>query len=143
MKTKPFLVGSLLAAVVSFLLGYAWYMVLFKDMYNTAGAQAIMRPEAETNVMLIFVGILIGSLALAALYERASNGSHSIGAGAMMGALVGIIPGLAMAVMSYATSTMMNSTTMILESLYGIIAFGLSGAIIAFIYSKMDSPASS
>lgn len=138
MKTKPFLVGALLAAVVTFLLGYAWYMVLFTDMYNTPAAQSVMRPDDENNILLIFVGILVGSIALTAVYEKASSGGHTVGGGAMLGAIVGLIPGLSIAIMSHATSTMMTSTTIILEALYGVIAYGLSGAIIAFIYSKMD-----
>lgn len=133
MKTKPFLVGSLVAAVVNFLLGYLWYVVLFAEQYGNTG-------DEEANMALIFVGMLIGIMALTAVYEKWAAGDHSLMGGLKLGVLVGLIPGLSYAVTMYATGDFTGMETA-LEGAYGIVAFGLSGAIIGFIYSKMDSKA--
>lgn len=138
MKTKPYAVGTLVASVLSTGLGYLWYMKLFKDMYSTEAAQAIMRPANEINPGLIFLSILIGALAIGIIYEKWAGTEHKTGAGFKLGALIGLIPGFGYAIMNYATSTMMTGQLVLVEAVYGIVNFGLIGATMAFVYSKMD-----
>lgn len=133
MKTKPFLVGALVAAIVNFFLGYLWYVVLFAEQYGNTD-------NPDGNMAMIFVGMLLGTLALAAVYDKWAAGEHSLMGGLKFGALVGLIPGLSYAVVMYGTGDF-SVTVTALESAYGIVAFGLSGAIIGFIYSTMDKKA--
>jgi hypothetical protein len=131
MKTKPLLIGALLAAVVNFLLGYLWYMVLFMEQYGNSA-------DKEVNMVLIFVSMLIGTLVLAAIYDKWAGAEYSLMSGLKLGVIAGLIPGLSYALMMMATMPEMTTTILILESAYGIVAFGISGALIGLIYSKVS-----
>lgn len=143
MKAKPLLTGGILAALLGFVLGYVWYMLLFKAQYENDVSKLVMKPEAEGNMAMIILSMLVAGFAMAAVYGKWSGGKHSLTDGLTLGVLVGLIPGLAYALMSYGTSNMLTSTGLVLEALYGVVNYGLMGAVIALVYSKMDKPEAS
>lgn len=86
MKIKNFIVASLIASFVDFMLGWLFYGVLFKNIYP---------PTANENLTFIYAGCLVYSLMIAYVFIKWA-GIQSFKTGEVGGAILGLFYSLSM-----------------------------------------------
>jgi len=110
MNTKM-LIGGIIAGVAFFFLGYLIYGILLTDMMATC--TSCQRPMEELNMAFLVIGSLFMGILLSYILSKWAGVSTFMG-GIMAGGTVGLLLGIAMDCMSYATTTMYNSVTCII-----------------------------
>jgi hypothetical protein len=138
MKTKPVLVGGLIAAIVGFFLGYLWYGLLFQDAYKTEVSAIIDKPMSDPmSFVYLGLGFLVSGIAMAILYGK-TDSDYSLIGGFIFGSILGLIPGLSIALITYATNKTITTTGISLEAAWGVLCYGIMGAIVSLAYDRLD-----
>lgn len=123
MNVKNFLIGSLVASVVYFMLGWVFYGMLFKDLY----------PASENhNLLFVYLGCLSFSLLLGYIFVRWS-GITTLASGAVAGGVVGLLYGLSMNFFMYSNLPADYTkifTDVIVNGLMGAITGGVLGLLL-------------
>jgi len=129
MKTKNFLVGGIVGAIVYFLLGWLIYGILLKDVFSSD-----MEETTETLVY-IFLGGLAYCLLIAYIFTKWAQISTA-GGGFTAGAVIGLFIGLNWNLYGIA---FMESTLEIaaLDVVVTIVMTGIIGAVIGMVNGKM------
>ena len=119
--------------IITFALGFIWHLVVFKDLYRRL---AIYTRLDDPIVPLGFLAMLIQGAVLAALYPLIAHGAN----GALTGLQFGLAMGLFLAssaVIAEAAKQRVSSlrTWFVVESVYYLIQFSLTGLAIGLIYT--------
>lgn len=131
MNVKKFALAVLAYVLVSFVLGFTWHLVLFKDAYHDFGVYT-----RENPIFAFGVGsMVLQGLILAYLYPFFNRGSRPIMTGIRFGLLMGTFM-WSVTVLAFAAKTNVNSlsTFFTLSSLFHLIQFIVAGALIGWIY---------
>lgn len=131
MNAKTFSLAVLAYVVVSFLLGYIWHLVWFKDSYENLGVY-----NRENPIFAFGVGsMVLQGLVLAYLYPFFNRGLAPIFTGVRFGLVMGVYM-WSVAVLAFAAKTEVNSlsTFFNLSSLFHLIQFTTAGALVGWIY---------
>ena len=132
MDTKKFILGSLGAAITSFLLGGLWHMLLMGDFYTTH-MTAIAR--AEPNILFIALGSLVLGILMAYTYPIGYKGGSAVKEGFRFGALVGLIWILPFSLILHGIINI-SLVAVIVDAGWHIVQEGLAGIVLAFIYGS-------
>ena len=134
MNTNKFLIGGIIGGIVNFLLGWlVWGILLMSFMkeHTTEAGKAVMR--AEENMIwwaLIAANLLLGFL-ISYILNKA--GVVSAGAGAAIGAVVGLLMSASIDLFNYAFMDLSDSaTTMVVDMLASTVVTAIVGAIIGW-----------
>ncbi len=130
MNVKKFALATLAYVAVSFVLGFIWHLILFKDFYYGFGIYT-----RENPIFAFGVGsMVLQGLILAYLYPFFNRGSRSITTGIRFGLLMGTFM-WSVTVLAFAAKTNVNSlsTFFILSTLFHLIQFAAAGALIGWI----------
>jgi len=127
MNTKSFFASGLAAFVISFLLGWLFYGILFPDLYPK---------EGEDNMLFIALGCLFFGLLIAYLFTSVASIKNA-GEGFKVGAIFGLLNGLSMNFFMYA-SMEPNYKNIAIDVVLSIVMVGIMGAVVALINGKMD-----
>lgn len=123
-----FLIGGVIGSVASFLLGYLIYGLALGstlDAHTMAGVSRGM----EMDWMFLIIGNIAFGFALA--YILTKSNASGFGAGATMGAVVGLLIGLGFDSIMYATTNVMTDTTgLFVDVLAFTVMFALVGGVI-------------
>jgi hypothetical protein len=126
MNTKNFILSSLAGSVIYFFLGYVFYGILFKDIY----------PSGENdNLVFVYLGCLSYALMLGYVFNQWAGISQYM-TGLYAGAFIGLLYGMSMNFFMY-SSQPPNMTNMITDIAINAIISGITGAVIAFVISKL------
>jgi len=126
MNTKFFLVSGVIGGIFNFLLGWLFYGIVFKDMFQ----------EGENmNLMFTFFGCLTYGLFIAYVFTKWAGITNPF-IGIKAGAVIGFFTSLSMNFFLYSNRTV-NYQSMILDIVITIIISSVMGAVIAFINGKM------
>lgn len=125
--------GSWLAYVaVTFIMGFVWHLVLFKDLYRRL---AIYSRIDDPIVPLGLAAMIVQGAILAALYPRVMHEGNpalaGVAFGLVMGAFIASSAVLAEAAKQRVTSL---STWLAVETAYYAIQFSLAGLAIGLIH---------
>jgi hypothetical protein len=135
MFTTAFFGSWLAYLIITFALGFIWHLIAFKDLYRKL---AIYTRIDDPIVPLGFLAMLLQGAVLAYLYPFVAQGSHPVSDGLTFGLLMGLFIASS-AVIAEAAKQRVTSlrTWFVVESLYYIIQFSLSGLAIGFIYDML------
>jgi hypothetical protein len=108
MNSQKFLLGGIVGGVVYFLLGWVVYGMLLKTFFtNNMWAAGSMRADADTIWWALVAGQLAGGFLLAYIIGKAN--AASVGAGAGVGFIVGLLVCLSFDLTMYGVSTTVTS----------------------------------
>jgi hypothetical protein len=125
MNTKM-IVAGLLGGVAFFLLGWLIWGMLLMDIMAQYSNTACQKPEAEMNMVYMVVANLLWGYVFAYILSN-WNGAKTFSSGAVPGAIISIVIGVAFDLYTLALTTMMTSTTPIF---YNIVANAVVGALV-------------
>lgn len=125
MKTSNFIAGSVVGAIVYFLLGWVAYGMLFKDLYPQEG-----------NILFIFLGCLFYAALLAYVFTKWAHIS-TLKTGASAGAVIGLLMSLSMNFFMYA-SREPNYQNIATDVIITIVTSAITGAVIGAVLGMMN-----
>ena len=108
----------------------------FFENHRTLAGENVMRPDDQMDLIILAVGCLILAYAFSTLYSKWARGAHSFSQGFEFGAWLGVLGGLAAGLIMYATSDMMSLTGHIVDGVWWIVLYGITGGIVSLIYRK-------
>jgi hypothetical protein len=129
MKTKNFIIGTLVGTVVYFLLGWLVYGFLFKNIYPSDA-------EMSHGILFVFLGCLFFVALVAYIFSRWAGITNWL-SGAKAGALIGFIYGAANNFFMYSRMEA-NYQNMFTDILLNLIMGAIAGAVIAFTIGMVD-----
>jgi len=138
MNYKSLFLSAIGGAIFFVIIDGVWYSVLMKTFYESI----IVNPYCwyqHPNVIGIVCGEILLAFVMAIIYQRWSQGNHTLTSGFILGALIGILIYPILDLLFASQFMFQTMKGMIVDSIYGIIAYGLVGAVIAWI-CKMVSP---
>jgi hypothetical protein len=131
MKTKTFILRSIVASLVHFFAGYLLYAVLFASYfgkYTTPSALVASRAAGSELVGYIFLSCLCYGVLLSYFFTKSN--SQSLKSGLIIGAIMGCLYAAAVNANLYATTTILTSEVIILDIiLYTFMSMVMSAAI--------------
>lgn len=130
MKTKNFLVSGFAGSIVYFLLGWLFYVYLFKDFFPPNPN------EGTEDLIMIYLGCLSYALFIAYIYTKWAQIS-TMGGGAKAGALIGLYMGLIWNFFYMAMSVDYPWKSFGADVVIMIISTAITGAVIAMVNGKM------
>jgi hypothetical protein len=129
MQIKKLLTGGIAGGIVFFLLGWLIYGKLLMGFMNDHQGLAgnISRPEPD------FMYLIIGNLAMGFLfaYIFVRSGVTSLAGGLVTGGIVGLLMGVGVDCITYATTTVTSKTAMAADVAGLIVMTAIGGAVIA------------
>lgn len=131
MDTKKFAWTVVAYVAVSFVLGFTWHLVLFKDAYHGFGVYT-----REPPIFAFGVGsMVLQGLILAYLYPFMNRGARPVLTGVRFGLLMGAYM-WSVTVLAFAAKTHVNalSAFFTLGTLFHLIQFLVAGALIGWIH---------
>jgi hypothetical protein len=135
--TKRFLTGTVVGGIVLYVVGYLIFSLAFAGFYaaNAGTATGVDRPSE------LKWAVLLGSLAYAALicYAMGARNAAGLGAGFMVGAIVGFLMWFSVDFTLYGIQNVANLTRTVVDPFLEIIHGGIGGAAIGLVAGKMQS----
>lgn len=134
MNVKKFALAVLAYIAVSFVLGFTWHLILFKDAYHSFGVYT-----REPPIFAFGVGsMVLQGLILAYLYPFFNQGSRPVLTGIRFGLLMGAFM-WSVTVLAFAAKTTVNplGTFFALSTLFHLIQFIAAGALIGWIHGSV------
>jgi len=137
MNIQKFLLSTIGAGLVMFLLAGLWHMILMSDIY----AGDLNR--AEPILYLIAVSYLILALLMSYMYPKGIEGTNKIANGIKFGILVGLIWVLPHALILHAVTEGGALNVILIDALWHIVEQSCGGVVIALIYGIPQATATS
>ena len=128
MNTKSFILSGIVGTLVSFLLGFLFYGLLFTD---------INPDDAEQCMVFIFLGCLFYAFTFALIFNRWTKIS-TFNAGAKAGFLIGLLWSLSMSFFMYASMAQLDSNFLLMVAIDTVSAT-IMGGLIALVTGKVKS----
>ena len=125
MNTKSFFLSGLAGTIVSFLLGFLLYGLLFTNIYPD---------DAEQSMMFVFFGCLFYTFTFALIFSRLTHISN-FDTGVKSGFLIGLLWALSMNFFMYASMVELDSNFMIIVAIDSVSA-AIMGGVIALVIGK-------
>lgn len=130
MDAKRLVIGTVVGGVTMYVVGYLIFEVAFGAFYaaNMGSATGVSR-----DVNLVWA-VALGSLSYAALVTLAIGnrpGLPTAGAGAMIGAVVGLLLWFTVDFILYGITNTANLTRTVVDPLLELVRGGIGGAVIA------------
>jgi hypothetical protein len=140
MSGKAFGSATLVGGIVSFVVGYLIWGMLFADFFasNAGTATGVMKDPPD--MVPLFLGTLVGAALMTLIIVRWAKAS-SAGDGLRIGATVGFMISLNMGLVWYGTSNINTMTSMLVDPFLGAVHGGIVGAVIAVVAGKLGSSA--
>jgi hypothetical protein len=138
MKTQKILVGTLVAGVAMFLLGWLIYGVMLSGFMQANCDHSTQRPMGEMMWWALILSNFVSGLLLALVLYW--SGSLTMGTGAKTGAVLGFLIALSFDLMMYSMTTMYSTCMVVIVDAicYGLM-FAVAGAITAKVMSKVGN----
>lgn len=136
MYSKSIVIGTLVGFLLLFLLGWLFYDFLAPGFYEEHVITNVSKDPPQMG--LIALSCVIEAFALSVIYSKWGRGSYSAKGGFEFGAWVGIFLGFGLGLMWYATSTFMDLTGTLVEGLWNIVYYGITGAAIGIVFKKFQ-----
>lgn len=134
MNTNKFLTGGVVAGILYFGLGYLVWGILLKDFMaaNAGSAGNVMKADADLIWWALIAGNLFSGLALSYVLNKA--GSFSAGAGAVTGAVFGLLVSAGFDFTMLGVSNLMTTTGVLgdicASTVVGAVVGGITGMVL-------------
>jgi len=137
MFSKSNLLATLAGFFTLYLLGWAFYGVIADDFFmQHTILQEVHKKDSIDGIWQIAIGSIILSFCMATLYNKWSRGHHSVKEGFSFGALIGIMIGLGLGIIMYATNNFMDFTGQLADGIWCVFYYGVTGAVISLVYKQ-------
>ena len=133
MNAKKFGIATVAAGVVSFLTGWLFYGVLFRDFMEARSPEGLMKEMPD------MLPLIVGELFIAAfltLILSKWEGITGFGAGAKAGVILGLLFGIGLNLVFYATSNMMDAQVVPVDALINTVRVSLAGGVIGLVLGR-------
>lgn len=132
MGNNKILVAGLAGAVTLFILGWIIYGMLLMDFMaaNAGSATGVNKSEDEMSFLWIIIGNLASGYLFAVIFGKYGNINTAM-AGIQAGALIGLLMGVGVDAVMYATTNMMNMTAMCADVACWIVMSAITGGVVA------------
>jgi len=135
MNVKRLVIGSVVGAVLLYVLGIVIWEYLFSDFFNANGGGAVGVTRPEMIVWSLVLGTLLYGVLVTLSLEW--SGSKTLVGGLITGAIVGALLWGTADFTHYALNTMNNLTATVADTLLEGVRGGITGAIVAFVLGKV------
>ena len=125
------LVGGLIGAAVSFLLGFVFYGNLVAGMLSDAAMPGFQRPMAEFQWLFLIISNLASGYFIAYIFSRWATISTFVG-GLTGGAVIGLFLGLIYNFALYATTNMMTLQGHLIDIVTTVVIMALVGGAVGW-----------
>ena len=125
MNARSFFLSGIMGTIVSFLLGFLFYNLLFTDIYPD---------DAEQCMLFIFLGCLFYAFTFALIFSRWAHIS-TFDSGAKAGFLIGLLWSLSMNFFMYASMSELDSNFVLLVAIDAVSA-AIMGGVISLVLGK-------
>lgn len=133
---KRYAIGAVVGGVVLFLLGYLIYVVILHDPEFARGSASTLAAKAALNLPAIFLAeVLFGFLITRGLIK--SGAVSSVAGSAKVGAMIGLVAGLAFALLLFGTTELTTAAGVVYEGVTWAIRWGVAAAVVAMVVGKM------
>jgi len=129
MNVKNFLIGTVAASVVYFLLGWLFYGILFKDIWPLAEG-------ATSNVGINALGCLFSGATLSFIFSKFGAASSSFKSAAINGGVIGALSTLALHLYMMASGACNSMTVALTDTGVNFVMYAVAGVAIWFATSK-------
>lgn len=136
MKTQKILIGTLVAGVSTFFLGWLIYGMMINTFMQENCNNSLSLPMDQMVWWALIASNLVSGLLLSIVLDW--SGSTTMAAGIKVGAIVGLLSALAFDLGLYSMTTMFNNfTVIIVDSCACAVMFGLSGMAATWVMSRV------
>ena len=137
MSAKNRILATLVGFVVLFLLGWLFYGFLLMDFYadNAGSATGVYREDDQMIWWALILGNIMQAYLLVYIFGSLGNVT-TFGNGLKVGAIIGLILGLAFNLNMYATSNIMNLTSALVDPIVSTIMMGITGGDIGMMLGR-------
>lgn len=137
MSAKNRILATLVGFVVLFLLGWLFYGFLLMDFYadNAGSATGVYRENDQMIWWALILGNIMQAYLLVYIFGSLGNVT-TFGNGLKVGAIIGLILGLAFNLNMYATSNIMNLTSALVDPIVSTIMMGITGGVIGMMLGR-------
>ena len=131
------IIAAVTGGVVFFILGYVFYAFLFADFFeaNQGSATGYMKEMEEVNLLAIFLGNLAVAVLLTIVFGSWAN-IRTFAAGAMAGAIFGLLLSLGFDLTMYGTTNAYNLTAALVDPIIGAVMFAIVGGVIGMMLGR-------
>jgi hypothetical protein len=139
MNTKKLFAGGITGGIVYFILGYLVYGKLLMDYFaqHHGMTTGFMRnPLAMPLIIYLIAGNLLVGFLLTYIFLKANVASF--GSGLVTGGIIGLLVTAANDCISYATTTLMSTHSMLADIVAATIMSAIAGAIIGMVIGKRN-----
>ena len=134
MTTQKLLVGTIVGWVVLFFLGYLIFGILMADFFRANAGTATGVEKMPFNLVSIGIGQLASAGALTLILSWV--GVRSIGQGATMAGVVGLLFFLGVDLTMFGTSNTTTLTASLVDPVLGGILYAIAGGAITAVAGK-------
>ena len=134
MTTQKLLIGTVVGWVVLFFLGYLIFGILMADFFRANAGTATGVEKMPFNLVSIGIGQLASAGALTLILSWV--GVRSIGQGAIMAGVVGLLFFLGVDLTMFGTSNTTTLTASLVDPVVGGILYAIAGGAITAVAGK-------
>lgn len=136
MNVKRLVTGSIVGAIVLFVLGYLIFETLFAGFYAANAGSAIGVDRMPQVVWAVGVAC-IGYGALITLGIGSQAGAASVATGAKVGAVVGFLIWVTADFTLYGITNIQNLARTVVDPLLELVRGGITGAVLAVVLARI------
>lgn len=134
MNTKKYLLASVSALIVMFLLSWVGHEMLMPILLDSDPMESIYR--SEPMIVGIMAAYLVIALIMSYMYPKGVEGDNVYGNGLRFGALIGVLISLPISLIFYSVIDGLTFSHVVTETIWHIIEQGVGGVVIAYIYGS-------
>jgi hypothetical protein len=132
MDFKKLFIGTIVAAIVYFLLGYLFYAKLFMDFFHKNSAGPLTGVDRETMIVwIIALGNIAHGLLLSYIFLKANVSSFA--SGLVTGGLIGLLMSAGIDLIMYGTTNLSNKNAVMADVAIVTVMSAVAGAIVGMI----------
>ena len=133
MKVGKFAGAAIGGAVVMFLLGGMWHMLLADSFYEANSVAALLDAP---RMQFVILGYLILGLLMAYVYPKGYAGGGGIGEGLRFGAIMGLLWVLPHGVVLHGVEYGATGKLILVDAAWHLVEQGIGGIAMALIYGS-------
>ncbi len=138
MFSKSKLLATLAGFLVLYLLGWAFYGGLAENFFLEHSVSGAHKGDSVDGIWQIAIGSSIVSFMMTTIYQKWAKDTYSAKSGFQFGAYIGILLGLGLGIIIYATTNFMDFTGQLVDGLWNVVYYGIAGAAIGSVFKKLQ-----
>ena len=132
MNIGKFLGAAVGGAIVMWLLGGGWHMLIMSEYY---AGNSVAEPLAEPRMPFIIIGYVILALLMSYIYPKGYSGGGVV-EGLKFGVLMGLVWVLPHAVILHGVYYGATGKLILVDAIWHLVEQGIGGIVIALIYGS-------